>query len=213
MSPQQDSKLPGVAGHPRPGPKIAKASLSSSRVEVLSKKEAKDRVAYEQAIGKPGISRHRPETSGTPGYTKVSAQSSSSSNGSRPKGSRKANPYPKRKIRRPSIDHRVPKEGLEKFAKDTEITLGPLVKTEPQRHKVLCLLYHYRHLNGTDLKDLPPTDLIQHRVYMTPGLKPVNAKQKRYAPSRERWLRKLITEGMEGGVYESTIAANGQLSR
>ena len=79
---------------------------------------------------------------------------------------------------------------------------------------MLCLLYHYRHLNGTDLTDLPCTDLITHRVRIAPGTKPAsNTTQKRWPAHTEWWLRKIIQDGIDGGVYELTEPANGRLSR
>ena len=79
---------------------------------------------------------------------------------------------------------------------------------------MLCLLYHYRHLNGTDLTDLLCTDLITHRVRIAPGIKPAsNTTQKRWLVHTEWWIRKIVQDGIKGGVYELTEPANGRLSR
>ena len=103
---------------------------------------------------------------------------------------------------------------LEEWAESVGLTLGPLIPTEAARHQVLCLFYHYRHLNGTDLKDLPATDLITHRVRIKPGTKPAsNTVQKRWPAHTEWWLRKIINDGIEGGVYELSQPANGRLSQ
>ena len=123
-----------------------------------------------------------------------------------------ARPYPNRPIIRPDIDTSTSLQQLELWATSVDLTLGPLVPKEA-RHKVLSLLYHYRHLNGTDLKDLPCTDLITHRVRITPGTKPRSAKsQKRWPAHTEWWLQKIISDGLQGGVYELTEQANGRLS-
>lgn len=127
---------------------------------------------------------------------------------------RKINPYPSRPILRPSIPACVPSATLESWASSVGLILGPLVPDETARHQVLSLLYHYRHLNGTSLKNLPCTDIITHRVRIKPGTKPAsNSTQKRWPTHTEWWLRKIIQEGLDGGIYEHTEAANGRLSR
>ena len=122
-------------------------------------------------------------------------------------------PFPDRPILRPEIPD-VPSATLEAWAEDVGLVLGPLIPTQSDRHKVLCLLYHYRYLNGTDLKDLPSTDLITHRVRIRPGTKPVShGTQKRWPVHSEWWLRKIVQDGIAGGVYELTEPANGRLSQ
>jgi hypothetical protein len=78
---------------------------------------------------------------------------------------------------------------------------------------MLKLCYHYRHLNNNDLSNLPFTDLITHKVRLKPNTRPYNKRhQKRWSPVKEAWLRKLILQNIEGGIYESTVSANGELS-
>lgn len=92
----------------------------------------------------------------------------------------KLNPFPNRMMKRSSIDIHVDSGILKDWADIAELKLGPLISSEEARHKVLCLLYHYRHLDGKDLKDLPCTDLITHRVRIAEGTKPAsNLTQKR----------------------------------
>lgn len=122
--------------------------------------------------------------------------------------------YPSRPILRPSIPSSIAPATLEAWANSIGLTLGPLIPTEAARYQVLALLYHYRHLNGTDLTDLPCTDLVTHRVRITPGTKPAsNMYQKRWPARTEWWLRKIIQEGLDGGIYELSEAANGRLSQ
>ena len=79
--------------------------------------------------------------------------------------------------------------------------------------QVLQLLYSYQHLNGANLDTMPATDLITHRVRLSPDTKPYAARaQIRWAPHKEKWLRKLVQDGMKGGIYKRTQSANGRLS-
>ena len=145
------------------------------------------------AINKPGWSISSCNASGTPTHTNVRSLLTS------PK---KINPYPSRPILRPSIPDSVPHETLEAWAESVGLVLGSLAPDKEARHKVLSLFYHYRHLNGTDLKNLPCTDLITHRVRIAPGTKPHSCKsQKRGPPHTGWWLRKLVQDDVEGGVY------------
>ena len=102
---------------------------------------------------------------------------------------------------------------LLEWAAELKIQLGTLIPTKADELRVLQLLYSYRHLNGTNLDSLPATDLIVHRARLTPGTKPSSeGAQFRLAPHKEWWLRKLVQDGMSGGIYERTQHANGRLS-
>lgn len=102
---------------------------------------------------------------------------------------------------------------LEQWAKSVEIKLGPLIPDFASCLKVLQLLYTYRHLNCNDLTDLPCIDLIVHCVCLKAGTKPASVRsQKRWPAHTEWWLRKLVSDGIQGGIYEHTVTANGRLS-
>ena len=95
--------------------------------------------------------------------------------------------FPARRVLRRTIP-KIPQRDLEAWVSQLGLgfVLGPLVITPEQRLRVLSLLYQYRHLNREDLRDLPCTDLITHRVRIAPGTKPVSAKtQKRWPPHTE----------------------------
>ena len=97
---------------------------------------------------------------------------------------------------------------LKALAKTAEIQLGDLIPSEADELRVLQLLYSYRHLNGTNLDTMPPTDLITRRVRLKSGLKPHSIKaQIRWPPHKERWLRKLVQDGMKGGIYVRELQA------
>ncbi|OJD09664.1 hypothetical protein ACJ73_10157 [Blastomyces percursus] len=103
-------------------------------------------------------------------------------------------------------------EELEDWLSTSQVVLGSLLPAY-LRLNVIRLLYRYRHLNGGSLDNLPCTDLLVHKASLKPGTRPHSVKsQKRYSPMHEWWMRKLIKEGIEGGIYESTLAANGALS-
>ena len=120
-----------------------------------------------------------------------------------------------RRVLRPPADwaNLPPLDELESWVSSVGVKLGPLIPTAEDRLKVLQLLYRYKHLDGQNLSNLPPTDLILHRVRLIPGTKPYNARsQKRWPPHTEWWMRKLVQDGIDGGVYERTQTANGRLS-
>lgn len=102
-------------------------------------------------------------------------------------------------------------EELEKWALRVGLKLEPLVPTMEDRLKVLQLLWQYRHLNSEDLTNLPQTDLIVHRVKLKEGVKPFSKPQRRMPAHKEWWMRKLVQDDLNGGVYEYVEDANGRL--
>jgi len=70
----------------------------------------------------------------------------------------------------------------------------------------------YRDIFVDDLKDIPPIDLIHHRVRLKEGTPVHSTKQRRYAGQKEYWLRRIIQDGIDAGMYEKTFYANGKLS-
>lgn len=75
------------------------------------------------------------------------------------------------------------------------------------------MIYLYRDLDGEHLDTLPCTDLVGHRVHLKPNAAPDSkSKQRNLGPVSEWWLKQIISKGIAGGVYESTIAANSKLS-
>ena len=92
---------------------------------------------------------------------------------------------------------------LEEWVKQMRVDLGPLLPKE-YRHEVLKLLYLWKDLNSVGYEDLTPTDIIVHRVKIVPGTKPSSRKQIRWPRHIEWWMRKLIQDGIDGGVFERT---------
>lgn len=106
-----------------------------------------------------------------------------------------------------------PQTHINEWFENTGITLGSVIPDEPSRDKVKRLLYTYREINAIELKDIPPTDLYQHKVRILPGTAPWLVKsQKRWPPAQKFWLDKTINEGIACGLYERTLATNRELS-
>jgi hypothetical protein len=174
------------------------------RVNNLSGNAREDRKSF--AFLNPGWSVGAFSTSGTPGYGYVEFSITDITT--------KANPFPDRLIRRLSIqsDHHI--NFLEEWATSIGLQLDPLVSSVEARRKVLCLIYHYRHLNGSDLTDLPCTDPITYKVRIKPGTKPAsNPTQRRWSVHTEWWLREIVSEGLQGGVYELAEPTNRRFSQ
>lgn len=67
---------------------------------------------------------------------------------------------------------------------------------------VIKLLYRYKYLNFTNLSNLSKINLIVHRVRLVSKTKPHFVKQKRWLFHKEWWLRKLVQNEINEGVYE-----------
>ena len=200
MGPEQDPKLLTEK------PKIEEARPSHEENSEKSETQSAKSYSIKSSIHRPGASACF-NVSGTP---KPVLSEATPDAYTKPK-----KPFPDRRIHRRPLED-VSEQTLEDWAAlmKLEPALGPLIETREQRMRVLRLLYTYRHLNREDLRDLPCTDLMTHRVRIAQGTKPASARsQKRWPPHTEWWLRKLVQDGLEGGIYELTEPANGRLSQ
>lgn len=118
-----------------------------------------------------------------------------------------------RRIKRREIDVSQPPELLKAWAEEEGITLGKAIPDDTWRLKYLRLMWTYRDIGAKELKDIPATDLIVHRVAPRQGIKPFNARQHRLTTEKEWWLRQMIQKGLEAGMYEKTVSANGRTSQ
>jgi hypothetical protein len=117
-------------------------------------------------------------------------------------------------MKRSSIQVNVSNQVLKEWASSIKLILRLLIFSTKTRHKMLCLLYHYRHLNEKNLTNLSSTDLYTHRVRIKSDVKLVSkVVQKRWSAHTKWWLRKIITDDMKREVYELTKSANDRLSQ
>ncbi len=130
---------------------------------------------------------------------------------------RRINSYSDRRIQRSKINTNISMTKLKAWTIEVELELNSLISTEENIYKVLCLLYHYHHLNDTDLINLFCIDLIVHRVWIASETKVTklanNLIQKRWSTHFKWWLRKIIQEDIKERVYEFTETVNDRLSR
>ena len=103
-------------------------------------------------------------------------------------------------------------EELQSWAKDEGITLGPAIPDDRVRLDLLQLLWTYRDTSAKELSEIPATDLLLHRVAPKEGIKPHQAAVKRLSNEKDWWFRVIVQEGIESGIYEKCIHANGRVS-
>lgn len=102
---------------------------------------------------------------------------------------------------------------LENFAKNIDLIVESVVFTQRDKHRLLDLLYHYKHLNCTDLESFSKIDLIQHQVQLkSEAILYAVRTQKRWSVIKKSWLKKLVTEEIQEEIYESTQTVNKRLS-
>jgi hypothetical protein len=121
--------------------------------------------------------------------------------------------FPDRPVIRGHIQTSLSLAELEEWARSVQLVLGPLVENDEHRFLALELLHHYRHLNGGDLSNLPSTEIITHKVRLAPGTRPSSLPQLRWPAHKEWWLRKIVSDGLAGGIYEHTGKIDGRLSQ
>lgn len=74
---------------------------------------------------------------------------------------------------------------------DTE-SKGIMVTTAQERHEVQCLLEPWRDIFVTNIRDVPCTDLIEHRILTYQYIIPRVAKPVLYTADEVAWQKKNI---------------------
>ena len=101
---------------------------------------------------------------------------------------------------------------LKKWAEKIELKLKSLISIKKNKHRVLFLLYQYRHLNSVDLTDLSCTDIITHNVDLISKIKSYAVKsQKKWFIHTEWWIQKIIQNDIDEEIYEYTQSVNDRL--
>ncbi len=98
-------------------------------------------------------------------------------------------------------------------AKKKGVTLGEAISNDKAKFNLLKLLWVYQDVEAITLKDIPPTDLITHRIQLKEGTKIHQAKYQKLSQDREWWLRRMIEEVMDAKMYGRTVTANGRPSK
>ncbi len=91
--------------------------------------------------------------------------------------------------------------------------MGEAISNDKAKFDLLKLLWVYQDVEAITLKDIPPTDLITHRIQLKEGTKIHKAKYQKLSQDCEWWLRRIIEEGIDAGMYERTVTANGRPSK
>lgn len=128
-------------------------------------------------------------------------------------GSAALAPFPtERRVWRREIDSETPVSEVNAWIEESGVVLGPLVPDRMQED-VRRVLYTYRDLHAESIADIPPTDLYTHRPRLKDDVVPWNKSlRRRWNEPQKYWLDRLIREGIESGMYEYTMAANGEFS-
>ncbi|RDI83557.1 hypothetical protein Vi05172_g6513 [Venturia inaequalis] len=89
------------------------------------------------------------------------------------------------------------------FTKFPDI-IGELADTAEKMDRARSLIWTWRHLFITDVRDMPATDLIIHRIPTYEGAVPRIAKPKLYTAEEEDWERKNFSKLEEAGIITRT---------
>ncbi len=76
-------------------------------------------------------------------------------------------------------------EALLVWAKKKGVTLGEAISNDKAKFDLLKLLWVYQDIEAITLKDIPPTDLITHRIQLKEGTKIHKAKYQKLSQDCE----------------------------
>jgi len=82
----------------------------------------------------------------------------------------------------------------------TKIQIGEQL-TEGERSRAIRLLYTWRDQFCSDVRKLPATDLIEHRIPTT-KCRPVRSKPKQYTQKEAEWQKKHLPELLDAGIID-----------
>ncbi|SLM39126.1 hypothetical protein LPUS_09585 [Lasallia pustulata] len=84
--------------------------------------------------------------------------------------------------------------------KHSGITIGPKAETPTQQSQVKRLLYTWKDCFAVTVREIQPTDLIEHSIDLLPYSKPVRSKLPRYTPREREFSNRIFPELEEAGI-------------
>ena len=83
---------------------------------------------------------------------------------------------------------------------ESEITIGAMADTADRMEKVKRLLYTYRDCFAVSLRDIKPTDLIEHSIDLEPNAKPVKGSLPKYTTEEREFANQIFPELEDAGI-------------
>jgi RNase H-like domain found in reverse transcriptase/Integrase zinc binding domain len=94
----------------------------------------------------------------------------------------------------------APQEEVEEWFKKSEITVGDIADTPRKQDDARRLFYTWRDCFVERIRDVKPTDLIQHSIDLLPNARPKKEKMQRYTQREREFAAKIFPEMEEAGV-------------
>ncbi|SLM37531.1 Retrotransposon gag domain [Lasallia pustulata] len=89
---------------------------------------------------------------------------------------------------------------VDDWFKHSGITIGPKAETPTQQSQVKCLLYTWKDCFAVTVREIQPTDLIEHSIDLLPYSKPVRSKLPHYTPREREFSNRIFPELEEAGI-------------
>lgn len=104
-------------------------------------------------------------------------------------------------------------ESFEKWIQKFPKMIGELVTTDEQKRKVNCLIATWRDVFVENIRDMPKTDLIEHRIPIYQDAIPSVAKPVLYTQEEEEWQRINLPKLVDTGIITQCISPWNARSR
>jgi hypothetical protein len=95
---------------------------------------------------------------------------------------------------------------IDTWAKENPHFVGDAAITEAMRHAAFRLLYTWRGIFVKDLRDLPATDLIEHRIPIRADARPVHVPQGLTTPKETEYQQKRFPIMLEAGILRHCLS-------
>lgn len=117
----------------------------------------------------------------------------------RPFSMRQIGLFPKRRpTKRPLTN--APQAVVDDWFEKSGITIGSLADTAERVTRARCLLYTWKDVFAENLREIRPTDLIEHTIDLKTGATPVRGKVPLYTPRERDFSAKIFPELEQAGI-------------
>ena len=102
-----------------------------------------------------------------------------------------------------------PEEMVDSWFTKSGITIGAKADTPEKMSRAKRLMYTWREFFATSVREIKPTDLIEHSIDLLPNARPVQGKLPRYTAQEREFANRIFPELEDAGIIARRSSAWG----